>query len=174
MFWTLIATIFAGFAGAGVGLLLRRVTRQRLPRSIVPILAGGVMLAATVGQEYGWYTNVLDTMDQNTIVIWEREHQAWWQPWTYVGPWVRGFAAYVPSETVETAPGSGVLVAQIWIQERWNPATIRPILVHCALGRRADILPDTVFGAGGDPVNANWQNIPPTDPILASFCNEEG
>jgi len=48
MFWHLIAAIVAGVAGAGIGLLLRSLTRKRLPKWIIPVCAGLGMLSYTI------------------------------------------------------------------------------------------------------------------------------
>ncbi len=173
MFWTLLAAFVAGVAGAGVGLALRHLTRKRLPKGIIPICAGLAMIVATVSQEYGWYPNVLRTMPEDTIVISERRQQAWYQPWTFVEPWVRGFISFSPAETVETATGSGILVVQLRRQERWQPQMILPSLIDCDLGRRAEIRTDTEFADDGVPVNAPWIDAATDDPILQSVCGGE-
>ena len=170
MFWVLITAIVAGFAGAGIGLLLRSITRKRLPQGVIPVSAGLCMLIATVGTEYGWYRNVVDTMPPDLVVIAERKQQAWYQPWTFVRPWVRGFLSYAPSDTVETAPGSGILVVQLRQQERWQPQMIRPNLVDCDAGRRAEILAETTFSESGVPQNAPWIEVGADDPILSTVC----
>jgi len=173
MFWTLLTAFIAGFAGAGIGLLLRHISGKRLPKGIIPVAAGLAMIVSTVGLEYGWYQNVLDTMPADTQVISERRQQAWYQPWTYVSPWVRGFIAHSPSETVPTAEGSDILAVQIRVQERWQPEIVMPILVDCAGNRRAEIQPDTDFAEDGTPTNASWIDTEAADPILQSVCGGE-
>jgi hypothetical protein len=84
MFWALITALVAGFAGAGIGLGLRALTRKRLPLGVIPVSAGIAMIVATVATEYGWYPNVLRTMAPDLVVISQREQQAWYQPWTFV------------------------------------------------------------------------------------------
>ena len=170
MFWTLLTAFVAGFAGAGTGFALRHLSGKRLPKGIIPVAAGIAMIAATVGLEYGWARNVLDTLPEDTQVISERTQQAWYQPWTYLSPWVRGFIAHSPSETVETATGSGVLAVQIRIHERWQPEVIRPILVDCGNSRRADVNAETQFTDDGQPTNATWREVEASDPILQSVC----
>ena len=170
MFWTLLTAFVAGFAGAGTGFALRHLSRNRLPKGIIPVAAGLAMIAATVGLEYGWYSNVVDTMPADTQVISERTQQAWYQPWTFVTPWVRGFIAHSPSETVETVAGSGILAVQIRIHERWQPEVVRPILVDCANSRRADVDPETEFADDGQPTNTSWLEVEASDPILQSVC----
>jgi hypothetical protein len=82
MFWALLTALVAGVAGAGIGLGLRTLTRNRLPKGIIPICAGLAMIVATVGTEYGWYPNVVRTMAPDLVIISQREQQAWYQPWT--------------------------------------------------------------------------------------------
>jgi hypothetical protein len=170
MFWTLLTAFVAGFVGAGTGLALRHLSGNRLPKGIIPVAAGLAMIVSTIALEYGWYSNVLDTLPADTQVISERTQQAWYQPWTFVNPWVRGFIAHSPSETVETATGSGILAVQIRIHERWQPEVVRPILVDCANTRRADVSPETEFGDDGQPTNASWLELEASDPILQSVC----
>jgi hypothetical protein len=171
MFWALITALVAGFAGAGIGLGLRALTRKRLPLGVIPVSAGIAMIVATVATEYGWYPNVLRTMSPDLVVISQREQQAWYQPWTFVRPWVRGFISYSPSETLETAEGSDIYVVQIRMQERWQPQIVRPNLVDCAGNRRAEIVPDTEFDETGEPTNAAWLDVPADDPILSAVCD---
>lgn len=173
MFWSLLTAFIAAFAGAGIGLAIHRLTGRRLPRGIIPVCAGLAMLIATVALEYGWYSNVRDTMADDLVIISERQQQAWYQPWTYVQPWVRGFIGYSPAEVVETASGSGVLVVQLRRQERWQPQIVHPNIVECGTYRRAELTPQTEFSDAGQPVNANWIEVSQDDPILNAVCAED-
>jgi hypothetical protein len=173
MFWTLITVFIAGFAGAGIGFLLRNISRNRLPKGIVPICAGLTMIVATVGLEYGWQRGVQATMAEDLVIISTREQQAWYQPWTLVRPWVRGFIAYSPGETVETADDSGILAVQLRIQERWQPQVIRPALVDCDGARWTDLSASTQFDNQGDPVDATWRETGLEDPIVGAVCGRE-
>ena len=170
MFWTLVTAFVAAFAGAGAGFALRHLSGKRLPKGIVPVAAGLAMLASTVALEYGWATNMLKTLPADLVVISERQHQAWYQPWAFARPWVRGFVAFSPADTVETAEGSGILVVQLRLHERWQPPMQLPILVDCAEGRRAQIDPDTTFDDTGQPENANWIPAGRGDPIIEAVC----
>ena len=55
MFLDLVATISAAFALAGVALILRSLSRKRLPGWIVPAAAGFGMLSFAIWNEYTWY-----------------------------------------------------------------------------------------------------------------------
>lgn len=172
MFWSLLTAFVAAFAGAGIGLILRNITRNRLPKGVIPVCAGLAMITATVATEYQWAPNVQRTMPEDLVIIAERKQQAWYQPWTYVQPWTRGFIAYSPLETVETAEGSGILVVQTRIQERWQPEVVRPILVDCTSWTRGDVTAETVFDDAGQPIDTPWREVAQDDPFLSAVCEE--
>ena len=174
MIWVLLTAFVAGFAGAGIGLGLRKISGDRLPKGVIPVAAGIAMLVATVGTEYGWYPNVVRTMAPDLVIVSQREQQAWYQPWTFVRPWVRGFIGYSPAETVETAPGAGIYVVQLRRQERWQPQMVLPALVDCEGGRRAEILPQTEFTEEGEATGATWREVDADDPILSAVCDGGG
>ncbi|MBF9058044.1 hypothetical protein HKCCSP123_02495 [Rhodobacterales bacterium HKCCSP123] len=173
MFWSLVTVFIAGFAGAGIGYLLRTITRQRLPKGIVPICAGLTMIIATIGQEYGWEGGVRSTMAEDLVIVSTREQQAWYQPWTYIKPWVRGFIAYSPSENVETTAGSGIYAVQLRIQERWQPQTVMPVLVDCGASRWTDVTPDMTFTDTGEPEGVPWRETGAEDPVVSAVCSGE-
>ena len=173
MFWILITVFIAGFAGAGIGFLLRSLTRKRLPAGIVPVCAGLTMIVATVGLEYGWMNGVRSTMPEDLVIVSTREQQAWYQPWTLLRPWVRGFIGFSPAENVETAQGSGILAVQLRIQERWQPQIIRPALVDCANARWTDLIATTTFTETGEPEGAIWRETGMSDPIVSAVCGGE-
>lgn len=170
MFWSLIAAIVAGFAGAGIGMGLRKLSRGRLSQGIVPVCAGTLMVLVTISTEYAWFQANLNQMPADTIVVTERHQQAWYQPWTIVRPWVRGFISFSPSETVEVAPDSSVYAAQMQIRERWQPAMVRPVVVDCMNLQRFDVTDETEFDDTGQPLNTSAVGAGPDDPIVTMVC----
>ncbi|MBE7374402.1 hypothetical protein [Pseudomonas lopnurensis] len=86
MFWHLIAAIIAAVAGAGIGLLLRSLTRKRLPKWIVPVFAGLGMLAYTIHYEYTWFESTKARLPEGSVVVSSEEGDMLWRPWTMVFP----------------------------------------------------------------------------------------
>lgn len=173
MFWSLVTAVIAGFAGAGIGLVLRSLSRHRLPKGVIPVCAGLAMLISTVALEYGWENGTRATMPADLVIVSTREQQTWYQPWTFIRPWTRGFIGFSPAETVETAPGSGLLAVQLRLQERWQPQMIRPALVDCAADRWTDITAAMTFTETGHPVEAVWRAPDPEDPVIRAVCRGE-
>ena len=170
MFWTLIDAAFAGLAGAGIGMLLRSLSRGRLPRGIMPVAAGLAMLATTISLEYTWYGQNLAELPSDTVVVSTREVQAVYKPWTYLRPQVRGFIAFAPSEAAETVPGTDVFVVQAHIRERWQPAIIRPVLIDCRAEERLEINGTTQFGSDGRPLEGRILATGDEDPFVSMVC----
>jgi hypothetical protein len=163
MFFTLIAVIFAGLAGAGVMLILRKVLRGRLPGWAVPVGAGAAMLATTISSEYSWYERTVASLPTGVEVLQTRETRAFWRPWTYVVPMVEGFIALDTTKSVANEAAPGLYLVDTYIFGRWKPVTQVQLMIDCPGGRRAD----PARGDGGEPV---WRDVGGDDPILRGVC----
>lgn len=86
MIWHLIAAIVAAVAGAGVALLLRSLTRKRLPKWIIPAFAGLGMLGYTIHYEYTWFDTKQARLPQGSVVVSSEEGEMFWRPWTIKFP----------------------------------------------------------------------------------------
>lgn len=86
MIWHLIAAIAAGMAGAGIALLLRSLTRNRLPKWIIPVFAGLGMLTYTIYFEYTWFDTKQARLPEGSIVISAEKGEMLWRPWTMKFP----------------------------------------------------------------------------------------
>ena len=91
MIWHLIAAVFAGLGAAGVALLLRKLSRNRLPKWIIPAFAGAAMLAFQLGIEYSWVNTKQDQLPEGSVIISTQESRYFWRPWTYLAPMTTGF-----------------------------------------------------------------------------------
>ncbi len=91
MFWHLIAAIVAGVAGAGIGLLLRSLTRKRVPKWIIPVCAGVGMLAYTIHYEYSWFESTEARLPEGSVVVSSEKGEMLWRPWTMQFPMPLGY-----------------------------------------------------------------------------------
>lgn len=172
MFITLMVTIFAGFAGAGLVLLLRLGLGGRVPKWATPVAAGGAMIAATIASEYSWYSTTEASLPEGFEIIATHERQAWWQPWTIIHPYTDGFVAIdMPSiRTNDAVPGMRLL--NIYVFARWAAPTEVPTVIDCDGNRRADLIDGVEFDANGAPIDPPWRNVDADDVMLIAACRE--
>lgn len=171
MFWELLATVFAGFAGAGVALIARKVTRGRVPGSATLILAAVFMFAFSVMSEMNWYPRSVEQLPDTAVVIRTNESRAWYRPWTYLSPYVNRFIA-VDTESTQTNPAApDQRIVDVYLLERWQAARALKIGVDCAIPAQAPL--DTAeLGADGTIEAASWDALDSDDPLFVAICTE--
>ncbi|MBU2963328.1 hypothetical protein KO516_21370 [Citreicella sp. C3M06] len=164
MFWELIAVFVAGFAGAGIMLVMVKGSRGRLPRWLVPVAAGAAMLAASIANEYGWYGRTETNLPEGFDVVASHESRALWRPWTYAFPMIDRFIAVDLANPVENTQTEGLFMVRAAFYGRWRPTSEAQMLVDCAQGRTA--IPS---GDAGTPM---WRSDP-QDPVLQAVCAQQ-
>ena len=170
MFIELIATIFAGIACAGIAMVLNILTGRRLPRWIMPVAAGAGMIAMTIYNEYTWFDRTADSLPEGVEVAMTVEEQSWLRPWTQAFPYTKRFVA-VDTGTArvnENLPDQRM--ADLYFFGRWSPVNQAPMLFDCMGARSALLIDGAEFAADGTVQNADWQAMPPGDPILRLIC----
>ncbi len=170
MFLELIGTIFAGFAFAGIVMVLNKLTGGLLPRWATPVAAGLGMIGMTIASEYSWYDRTRDTLPDSLAVIQEVESRAFYRPWTYAVPFVDRFAAIdtVSVKTNDQVPDQRLV--DLYFFGRWSPVSKLPVAVNCAEYRRASLADGAEFGDDGQLLNADWITAETGDPIIEATC----
>lgn len=172
MVFELIAVVVAGFAGAGLALLLNWLLGGRLPRWLMPVAAGAAMLGVTIANEYGWYPRTLATLPRGLEVASTVEDRAVYRPWTYAVPFVNRFLA-VDTQNVLTHPDRPEQrLVEVYAFARWSAPQKIAIAVDCAGARRADLSDGVAFGDGGALDGADWRDVGRDDPVLAAACRD--
>ena len=165
MFLELIAVIIAGIAGAGVMMLIARMTGGRVPKWLVPLAAGAAMLATTISSEYSWYSRTSDALPDGVEVVQTVEGTAFYRPWTYLVPYTERFIALDTGNVRANSDNAALLMADVYFFQRWSTVRSVELMVNCATGQRAD----PALGDGGDPV---WRDTPQDDPIVTGVCRK--
>lgn len=86
MIWHLVAAISAALAGAGIALVLRNLSRNWLPKWIIPVFAGLGMFAYTIHYEYTWFETKQARLPEGSVVVSSEEGHMLWRPWTMLFP----------------------------------------------------------------------------------------
>ena len=164
MFLELIATFAAGFAAAGVVLLLNMITRGRLAKWAMPVAAGAAMIAVGIANEYSWGARTKASLPEGVVVLEDIRESAWWRPWSYISaPTVRILALDTGAvQTREQFPD--LRLVDFYLFARWQPPAKAPQLVDCASAVQAD----ATAAALADPTTAFWADADPR--LLTEFC----
>ncbi|WP_027967712.1 hypothetical protein [Halomonas halocynthiae] len=132
MLWHLIAAIFAGLGCAGIALLLRKLSGQRLPRWIIPAFAGLGILGYQVYQEYHWFEHKQQQLPPETQLISTEQRSMIWRPWTFLFPITNAFTVVDNASHSETG-SSDIVTFQLYHFERAYPDRVshHPSLLNC-------------------------------------------
>ena len=170
MFLELIAVIFAGFAVAGVVMLLNSATGSRLPRWLAPVAAGLAMIGVTIASEYSWYSRTEANLPEGLVVAEVVESRKLYRPWTYLVPLNERFVA-VDMATLRNHPQQPHRhLAEVFFFGRWAPISQLSVLADCGDWRRAVVEAETEFAQDGEIAGANWVSPPREDTLLTTIC----
>lgn len=132
MLWHLIAAIFAGLGCAGIAMLLRKLSGQRLPRWIIPVFAGLGILGYQIYQEYSWFEHKQQLLPPGAQVVSSEKRSMVWRPWTFLFPITNAFSV-VENTTASEAGSNDVVTFQLYHFERAYPdrVSLHPSLLNC-------------------------------------------
>ncbi|SFL88004.1 hypothetical protein [Shimia aestuarii] len=170
MFLELVATFIAGLAGAGLMMLINRLTGRRLPKWLTPVAAGAAMIAATISSEYGWYDRTRDTLPEGFSVVQTVESKAFYRPWTYAWPYTERFVALDTASVRTNQNLPDMRMADLFFYGRWSPLNRMTVMVDCVENRRAPLVDAIEFNDNGEVIGADWIPVAETDPLLTSIC----
>lgn len=170
MFLELIATLVAGIAAAGGIMVINMILGKRLPKWLIPVAAGGAMLAATISSEYGWFARTESQLPDGFVVAKKVEDRAIYRPWTYAFPYVSRFMAVDTGSTRKNDAFEGQVMVEVAFFGRWQPAQILPLLLDCPGKRQAQLGRGVEFDAAGAIANANWAPLSQDDALYQIVC----
>lgn len=170
MLWELLATIIAGVGAAGIALLLRKLTRQRLPKYWVPIFAGLGMLTFQIHGEYNWFQHQSSLLPEGVVVVRTIDSTSWWRPWSYLKPHTFQFVAMDGKNASSNQHNPDLKLVDLYFFEHRQPARRIKQVIHCGLQKRA-VYSDTLrLPIAGEQVDATWQPLAADDVLLQQLC----
>jgi hypothetical protein len=172
MYIDIITIIVAGFASAGIVMILNRLTGRRLPRWAIPAGAGAGMILMSLTNEYRWYPRTLELLPAGFEVISTAEHRAIYSPWTYAVPYVDRFVAVDVAGLQRNASQPDLRLSRVIFFTRWEAVRIFPAVFDCVKGRSALMDPDAMFNDDGSVRVGRWDQTGMDDPATARICQE--
>ncbi len=168
MIWHLVAAVFAGLAAAGIGLLLRALSRKRLPKWIVPVFGGLGMLGYQISTEYSWFEHKRSQLPETAIVISSDTSSAVWRPWTFVFPMTTKFSI-VDRDNVRARHIDDELIAEFILYQferrHTDILTTQPYILNCTNREIVPLNTET-----GDAELNERRTLRETAPLLTTVC----
>lgn len=146
MIWHLIAAVFAALGAAGIGLLLRMASGNRLPKWIIPVFAGLGILGYQIHYEYSWLDHKLEQLPPTARVVQTEQDSMPWRPWTYLYPLTVAFSVVDQSSMVAREANDQQLVEFIlyrFEKEYVDRLSHQPYLMNCATAEMVPLSEET-------------------------------
>lgn len=141
MLWTLIAIGIAGLGAAGIAMLLRKITRNRLPKWIIPVFGGLGMLSYQIYYEYTWFELQLQRQPAESVLVASETGEVFWRPWTFFWPMTTAFTV-LDSKSLQRQEVSGQTVVAFNLyrfeKQHVDRVSHQPYLLNCTT---AELLP---------------------------------
>lgn len=170
MFLELIATLFAGFAAAGVVMAVNYLLGGRLPGWATPVGAGAAMIGMAVWSEYTWYARTTASLPEGLEVTETARSTQVYRPWTYIVPLRDRFTAVDVGTMRRHAAQPDQRMADIYVFARWRKLNRFPVLIDCAGHRRALVPGGNAFRPDGTVEGAVWADLTADDPLITTAC----
>lgn len=166
----LLAAIVAAVAFAGIAMMLRKVTRDRLPRWIVPAAAGLGLIGFTAWSEYSWFARVSGELPEGVEVVWADDNPQALRPWTFAAPLVTRFLA-MDSRTLARHPAKDDLVlAEVYAFARWRGVEQGLVVVDCAGMRSVRLAEGVRISEAGELEGGAWADLAEGDQLGVAGC----
>lgn len=173
MFYELMAVIAIGFGGAGIGMALRHLSGDAIPRFLTPALSGLGMFAFAIWAEYSWFARTAGGLPTGIEIVSASAETSAMRPWTYLAPMTTRFSAVDLAGARRNPAAPDQVMVEALLFERFRAIVRAPMLIDCAGARRADIADGAAFDAQGRVVDPDWGAPDATDPLIVTVCREK-
>ncbi|MBZ9610687.1 hypothetical protein [Rheinheimera maricola] len=171
MLWELIATVVAGLGGAGIALILRKLSANKTPRWLMPVFAGATMLGFQIHSEYSWFDHQASLLPAGVVVVKKVQEQAVWRPWSYLYPQTLRFIAADTANASVNQINPQLKLVDLYFFERRATARRVSQVVHCQQQAQTNFSAQLQIPAPNAPVGSDWKKLSSDDALLIAVCN---
>ena len=171
MIWELIATVIAGLGGAGIALILRKITVNKAPMWLIPVFAGASMLGFQIHSEYSWFSHQSGRLPAGVVVVKTVEQTAAWRPWSYLYPQTFRFIAADVGNASVNQINPQLRLVDLYFFERRATARRVPQVVHCQQQAQTDFSAQLQIPAVDAAVGSDWKKLSSDDPLRIAVCH---
>ncbi|MFT7060379.1 MAG: hypothetical protein ACJASV_002896 [Pseudorhodobacter sp.] len=167
-----IATITAGIGLVGIVIILRHLTKGRVPKWTLPAAIGTGMLVFSVWNEYSWYERTAGVLPEQVIILSSPADRVAYRPWTYLFPVSTRFMALDRTVMVISEVDDRYRRADVLVVRRWTPTTRIPLAFDCLDARRADLIEGATLDPDGTLTGTEWLPADSSDELQRAACQE--
>ncbi|WP_447928040.1 hypothetical protein [Vreelandella sp. EE27] len=169
MIWHLVAAVFAALAAAGVGLILRKLSRGRLPKWIVPVMAGLGMLGYQIHVEYSWFDHKKAQLPASTEVVDSATGTEIWRPWTFFFPMTTRFSVIDQQSIQRSGENAELAEFMLYHFERHHTDLVIPkaYVLNCESRELVPLDDDS-----GEPELQGMRTLRSTSELLEAACRQ--
>lgn len=166
-----IAALAAAFCFAGVGLILRKLSRGRLGKWTVPVMAASGMMLVSVYLEYDWFSRVSKKLPQGVVVVFQNTESMALRPWTYIWPITTSFIAADTRSVGYAIEDANLITVTLYNFSKRQDTRPAQAILDCK--ERLQVLLTDDVQSEGEIIweKLTWLKTPADDPLLKTLCN---
>ncbi|MBT1063283.1 hypothetical protein KJY73_06840 [Bowmanella sp. Y26] len=172
MLWEFVATLVAGIGAAGIALMIRKLSKNKTPKWLIPVFAGLGILGFQVQAEYNWYAHQTSLLPDGVKVVRSVDEQAWYRPWSFVWPQTVRFMAVDTKNVATNDNHADWLMIDLYLFERRMAAKRVTQVLSCQAKAMAPFSDKLSAPDAGQGLNRDWVKLASDDPLLALLCRE--
>lgn len=166
-----LAILIAGIGGAGIGLMLRKLLRDRVPKWTVPAIAGLSMIVMSIWSEYNWFSRLQAGIPPGVVLAQTNDTASPLRPWTYAVPLVTSALLVDTRKSMRNPTAPDLVLTQVWRFARWQGNQEIMVMFDCANSRRVDVTANVTFTETGVMSGGTWVPLDPGDPVMKAACH---
>lgn len=168
MMWHLVVVVIMGLCMGAFAHLVRKLSRNRLPKWIVPVFASIGMLGYLAYYDYAWFSFKCSQLPAGTEVVYEQRKKSFFRPWSYVSTPVNSFVVYDGQHRQIELDGKSVVE---YFTYEFQKSPIETLIKHHNL-LDCENLERGSRGEAKDQLAFHFVKIGKEDPMYRMFCAE--
>lgn len=138
MIWHLIGVLIVGLCAGALAYFLRKITRQKIPKWLIPVAASLGMFGYLAYYDYTWYEFKIGQMPENSMVLKEYRESDFFKPWSYLYPAVNRFDLFDGAFSVREQEGSKIVeyIAYSFVKDPVERIDVQTHILHCKTRER--------------------------------------
>ena len=171
----MLVHLITAFAVTAVVVILTwavyRTLKRPMPRSLIPIMIGGTVIAYGIYSEYSWESRTMEQLPASVEVINTFAGKSAFSPWAYIIPRTDRLSLVDTNAMRRNPEYPDYVMLDLLLMQRFNPVRQVRQLVDCRQSRRADVKSDPVFDSEGLPENLQWETLQEGHRLVEVACS---